>query len=155
MRALWKSKSEIDRKSFIVYSGKAADELGLTAEHFKNSPSIVTVCVFVRHLFSWYPFYFDFHSARIIFDVSSGFYLWNINNTKADISIKDFRSISGLGSGYTFYRPPESPFLNLEIWKSQRNYQVMETIISLGYILSAYHKSSDLPYSKKTRVFFN
>ena len=40
---------------------------------------IVTVCVFVRHLFSWYPFYFYFHSARIIFDVSSGFYLWNIN----------------------------------------------------------------------------
>jgi hypothetical protein len=41
-----------------------------------------------RHLFSWYPFYFDFHSARIIFDVSSGFYLWNINNTKADICKK-------------------------------------------------------------------
>jgi hypothetical protein len=34
------------------------------------------------------PFYFDFHSARIIFDVSSGFYLWNINNTKADICKK-------------------------------------------------------------------
>jgi hypothetical protein len=44
---------------------------------------IVTVCVFVRHLFSFYPFYFDFHSARIIFDVSSGFYLWNINKTTA------------------------------------------------------------------------
>ena len=42
---------------------------------------IVTVCVFVRHLFSFYPFYFDFHSARIIFDVSSGFYLCNINKT--------------------------------------------------------------------------
>jgi hypothetical protein len=42
---------------------------------------IVTVCVFVCHLFSFYPFYFDFHSARIIFDVSSGFYLWNINRT--------------------------------------------------------------------------
>jgi hypothetical protein len=26
----------------------------------------------VRHLFSFYPFYFDLHSARIIFDVSSG-----------------------------------------------------------------------------------
>jgi len=25
---------------------------------------IVTVCVFVRHLFSFYPFYFDFHSAH-------------------------------------------------------------------------------------------
>ena len=42
---------------------------------------IVTVCVFVRYLFSFYPFYFDFHRARIIFDVSSGFYLWNINKT--------------------------------------------------------------------------
>ena len=54
----------------------------------KGGPPIVTVCVFVRHMFSWYPFYFDFHSARIIFDVSSGFYLWNINNTKADICKK-------------------------------------------------------------------
>jgi hypothetical protein len=44
---------------------------------------IVTVCVFVRHLFSFYPSYFYFHSARIIFDVSSGFYLWNINKTTA------------------------------------------------------------------------
>jgi hypothetical protein len=44
---------------------------------------IVTVCVFVHHLFSFYPFYFDFHSAHIIFDVSSGFYLWNINKTTA------------------------------------------------------------------------
>ena len=43
----------------------------------------VRVCVFVRHLLSFYPFYFDLHSARIIFDVSSGFYLWNINKTTA------------------------------------------------------------------------
>jgi hypothetical protein len=42
---------------------------------------IVTVCVFVCHLFSFYPFYFDFHSARIIFDMSSDFYLWNVNRT--------------------------------------------------------------------------
>ena len=47
--------------------------------------TIVTVCVFVRHLFSFYSFYFDFHSARIIFDVSSDFYLWNINKNTADI----------------------------------------------------------------------
>jgi hypothetical protein len=40
-----------------------------------NFTIIVMVCVFGRHLFSWYPIYFDFHSARIIFDVSSGFYL--------------------------------------------------------------------------------
>ena len=42
---------------------------------------IVTVCVFVCHVFSYHPFYFEFHSARIIFDVSSGFYLWNVNRT--------------------------------------------------------------------------
>ena len=48
-----------------------------------QSSLYVTVCVFLRHLFSFYSFYFDFHSARIIFDVSSGFYLWNINKTTA------------------------------------------------------------------------
>jgi hypothetical protein len=42
---------------------------------------IVTVCVFVCHMFSYHPFYFDFHSAHIISDVSSGFYFWNINRT--------------------------------------------------------------------------
>ena len=41
-----------------------------------------------QYVFSWYPFYFYFHSACIIFDVSSGFYLWNVNNTKADICNK-------------------------------------------------------------------
>ena len=50
---------------------------------YLNTVGIVTVCVFVCHLFSFYPFYFDFHSARIIFDVFSGFYLWNINKTTA------------------------------------------------------------------------
>ena len=48
---------------------------------FILSRFIVTVCVFVCHLFSLYPFYFDFHSERIIFDVSSGFHLWNVNRT--------------------------------------------------------------------------
>ena len=42
---------------------------------------IVTVCVFVCHMFSYHPFYSDFHSVRIIFDVSSGFYFWNVNRT--------------------------------------------------------------------------
>ena len=42
---------------------------------------IVTVCVFVCHMFSYHPFYFDFHSAPVIFDVSSGFYFWNVNRT--------------------------------------------------------------------------
>ena len=31
--------------------------------HLFNS-RIVTVCVFVRHLFSFYPFYFNFHSTQ-------------------------------------------------------------------------------------------
>jgi hypothetical protein len=44
---------------------------------------IVTVCVFVCDLFSFYPLYFDFHCARIIFHESSGFYLSNINKTRA------------------------------------------------------------------------
>ena len=44
-------------------------------------PYIVPVCVFVCHMFSYHPIYFDFHSARIIFDVSSGFYFWNVNRT--------------------------------------------------------------------------
>jgi hypothetical protein len=37
---------------------------------------IVTV-----YAFSYHPFYFDFHSASVIFDVSSGFYFWNVNRT--------------------------------------------------------------------------
>ena len=53
------------------------------AAYYLNTSIIVTVCVFVRHLFSFYPSYFDFYSARIIFDVSSGLYLWNINKTTA------------------------------------------------------------------------
>jgi hypothetical protein len=37
--------------------------------------------VFVCHMFSYHPFYFDLHSARVIFDVSYGFYFWNVNRT--------------------------------------------------------------------------
>ena len=33
------------------------------------------------YMFSYHPFYFDFHSARVIFDVSSRFYFWNLNRT--------------------------------------------------------------------------
>jgi hypothetical protein len=36
---------------------------------------------FVCHIFSYHPFYFDFHSARVIFYVFSGFYFWNVNRT--------------------------------------------------------------------------
>jgi hypothetical protein len=55
----------------------------ISEQSINLSKETFTVCVFVRHLFSFYPFYFDFHSARINFDVSSGFYLWNINKTTA------------------------------------------------------------------------
>ena len=33
------------------------------------------------YVFSYHPFYFDFHSAHVIFDVSSGFNFWNVNRT--------------------------------------------------------------------------
>ena len=55
-----------------------------------RAKGIVTVCVVVRHLFSFYPFYFDFHSARLIFDVSPGFYLWNINKTTVNLPTEPY-----------------------------------------------------------------
>ena len=51
---------------------------------FKKDKDTITytyrhgICV---HMFSYHPFYFDFHSARVIFDVYSGFYFWNVNRT--------------------------------------------------------------------------
>ena len=65
----------MEEESPVIY-GLEFQVLLLSENH-----CIVTVCVFVCHLFSFYPFYFDFHSARIIFDMSSGFYLWNVNRT--------------------------------------------------------------------------
>ena len=43
--------------------------------------SILTIQVSSRYVFSYPPFYFDFHSARVILDVSSGFYFCNVNRT--------------------------------------------------------------------------
>jgi hypothetical protein len=37
--------------------------------------------VFPCVMSSYHPFYFDFHSIHIIFDVSFGFLLWNVNRT--------------------------------------------------------------------------
>jgi hypothetical protein len=45
--------------------------MGTETWHDRN---IVMVCVFVCHMFSYHSIYFDFHSARIILDVSSGLY---------------------------------------------------------------------------------
>jgi hypothetical protein len=42
---------------------------------------IFPVYVFVCHMFPYHPFYLDFHSARVVFDVSSSFYFWNVNRT--------------------------------------------------------------------------
>jgi hypothetical protein len=53
--------------------------VSVTKVFWKFNIYIFTVCVFVCHMFSFHPFYFDFHSARVIFDVSSGFYFWNVN----------------------------------------------------------------------------
>jgi hypothetical protein len=38
-----------------------------------------------RYVFLYHPFNFDFHSARVIFDVSSGFYFWNVNRTVKNV----------------------------------------------------------------------
>jgi hypothetical protein len=54
-----------------------------------GSATIVTVCVFVCHLFSFYPFYFDFHSARIIFDVSFRFLFMEHKQDYSVTSVKD------------------------------------------------------------------
>ena len=67
----------------VVKNNACAVEIKIKWMIRKHIPSRYVLCVFVRHLFLFYPFYFDFHSARIIFDVSSGFYLWNINKTTA------------------------------------------------------------------------
>jgi hypothetical protein len=52
-------------------------------------------------------FYFDFHSARIIFDVSSGFYSWNINKITAWHLLKmlkfAFKDVSTKNSEPTYW----------------------------------------------------
>ena len=57
--------------------------LSTTRAHEMYVTIIVPVYVFVCHMFSYHPFYFDFHSAHVIFNVSSGFYFWNVNRIPA------------------------------------------------------------------------
>ena len=68
---------------------------------------IVQVCVFVCHMFSYHPFYLDFHSARIIFDVSSGFYFWNVNRTPkwhlSKMFKVAFKDVSTKNSEHTYW----------------------------------------------------
>ena len=85
-----KRKTSINNKNSIKYIDKKSPSKNLQISSCSIATlSHVRVCTLSsRYVFSWNPFYFDFHSARIIFDVSSGFYLLNINNMKADICKK-------------------------------------------------------------------
>jgi hypothetical protein len=49
---------------YAVKTGKFTYNCITTMNFLANFTIIVMVCVFGRHLFSWYPIYFDFHSAR-------------------------------------------------------------------------------------------
>jgi hypothetical protein len=60
-------------------------------EFFRTSNLIITVCVFVCHVFLYHQFYFDFHSARIIFDVSSGFY--KFMERKQDYNVTSVKNV--------------------------------------------------------------
>ena len=65
---------------------KSARKRGQVGPYVKTTRTVLLFYNIVqylssRYVFSFYPFYFDFHSTRIIFDVSSGFYLWNVNRT--------------------------------------------------------------------------
>jgi len=55
-----------------------------------------------RYMFSYHPFYFDFHSAHIIFDVSSGFYFWNVNRTLSKMFKVAFKDASTKNSEPTY-----------------------------------------------------
>ena len=93
---------------------------------------IVTVCVFVCHVFSYHPFYFDFHSARIIFDVSFGFLLWNVNRTTTwhlwKMSKFAFKDVSTKNSEPTYWT---ILFVMLKIYFI---YKVAGKKIQKGYI---------------------
>ena len=55
-----------------TYSSGAYHEKQIVRIH--SNVYIVTVYVFVCHMFLSHPFYFDLHSPRVIFYLSSGFY---------------------------------------------------------------------------------
>jgi hypothetical protein len=60
-----------------------------------------------RYMFSYHPFYFDFHSARVIFDVSSDFFFWNLNRTPtwhlSKMSKVAFKDVSTKNSEPTYW----------------------------------------------------
>ena len=67
------------RKLYTSYQklccGKKKNPLALISDILLSS----------QYMFSYHPFYFDFHSARVIFDVSSDFYFWNVNRTPTNL----------------------------------------------------------------------
>jgi hypothetical protein len=83
----WISVLAVDDRhvAFCEYNGSVASMICVavaTCVLFKFwSSFLLSLKLSSRYVFSYHPFYFDFHSARIIFDVSSGFYLWNVNMT--------------------------------------------------------------------------
>ena len=81
MRNVYRSKTKVHHASWQFDTTCAAHYHVYTEKklfEFLKYNNIVTVCVFVCHMFSYHPFCFDFHSAHVIFDVSFGFYFWNI-----------------------------------------------------------------------------
>ena len=59
----------------IGLGGRRSVPQNIQINEYRHGICFRMSCVFVSSI------YFDFHSARIIFDVSSGFYLWNVNRT--------------------------------------------------------------------------
>jgi hypothetical protein len=69
-----------DRKSLCLRGRRHSSILYRNCNYFY---SLICWLLSSRYVFSYHPFYFDFHSARVIFDMSPGFYFWNINRTPA------------------------------------------------------------------------
>ena len=108
---------------------------------------IVTVCVFVCHMFSYHQFYFDFHSARVIFDMSSGFYFWNVNKTPTCHLSKMFKvafyDVSTKNSEPTYWIilfVMLKIYFILSIWKKiQKGYIKLNYVVCLSDIGSSCH----------------
>jgi hypothetical protein len=80
IQELAKNNNNIQTDIIVMDFGKTLDKVPhkrlLSKLNQKKTLSSRYTC-----MFSYHPFYFDFHSARVIFDVSSRFYFWNINRT--------------------------------------------------------------------------
>ena len=120
---------------------------------------IVTVCAFVCHMFSYHPFYFDFHSAPVIFDVSSGFYFWNVNRTPTWHLSKmfkvAFKDVSNKNSEPTYWT---ILFVMLKIYfiykvagkKIQKGYMKLNYVVCLSDTSSSSHGVTDRTCKQKS-----